>query len=454
MDESGAGAGAGYDKKTKKYYPSTLYSADIKVLVKAKILKKSVYKTSFSEYITAAEMNKILRSLHRFLGGDSAIEPVTVIDSQVTGEDGVAVSATERGEALSSLAVAVMNAKPDEWASLREPLFEFLAKNAESSANGTVAPAVINMAELEKDGGIAQIPQTVPGISREDTFSLVSRMVWQFEPEKMVKATPVPEVPEVLNAQGEEFYNRDVYLYWVPVNNAAKYIVRIYDGNGDIKKKIMVSEPVLNLTDDSPLSFGSVFGKKVKDYPSSFTVQAVSAHGLTSKQTDPVSFTALRYASAAERYGTHYINYKDGKEGKKHQTAVTLYVWRDSGGERIPATVTFSVNSAVAESVVQIFGEYFNGKEHFPIQSIGGFAVRPKRSEHNYGTAIDINPNENYMVGPGGVTAGNYWDPEKSEYSIAPDSELVKAFERHGWYWAGNGWGNTYDYMHFSYMGT
>jgi hypothetical protein len=58
------------------------------------------------------------------------------------------------------------------------------------------------------------------------------------------------------------------------------------------------------------------------------------------------------------------------------------------------------------------------------------------------------------MVGPGGITAGSYWDPERSPYSIAPDSELVRAFERHGWYWAGNGWGNTYDYMHFSYMGT
>ncbi|MDR0520169.1 MAG: M15 family metallopeptidase [Clostridiales Family XIII bacterium] len=454
IDESGATGNDGYDEETGKYFPSTLYSSDIKVLVSAKILKKNVYKKNFSEYITAEEMNDVLLRLHRFLGGAEDAAPATVSDRQVFDGSGTIVNAVERGDAISSLAMAAMNAQPAEWATLREPLYEFMAKNAASSANGTVAPAVINITELEKDGGVASIPQTNPGIEREDMFSIVSRMLWQFEPDEMIKAAPVPEVPQVLNVQGEEFYKKDIYLYWVPVNNAAKYIVRIFGKEGEDVKRVTVSEPVLNITADGPAAFSAIFGDEDRDYKASFTVQAVSAHGLKSDQTEPVSFTALKYDSVRERYGSKYIHYKDGNEGKKHQTVVTLYVWREVDGEKVPATVQFSVNKAVANSVVQIFGEYFNGRERFPIQSIGGFAVRPKRSEHNYGTAIDINPNENFMVGPNGITAGTYWDPSKSQYSIAPDSELVRAFERHGWYWAGNGWGNTYDYMHFSYMAT
>ncbi|MDR3224739.1 MAG: M15 family metallopeptidase [Clostridiales Family XIII bacterium] len=445
----------GYDEETKTYTPSVLAAADIKVLVKAKILKKkSTYKKSFSAYITADELNRVLLALHKFMGGAETDEPATVIDKQVTDGDGQLVSAVERGEAIGSLAAAAMDAKSADWGDMREAFFSFLSKNSASATNGTLAPAVINMAQYEKDGAIATIPQTTPGISREDMFALISRMVWEFESDKMIKAAPVPEIPDVLNVSGEEFYKKDIYLYWVPVNNAAKYIVRINDSKGDLLKKIIVKEPLLNITESGSLPFASIFGKKDKDYGASYTVQAVSAHGIKSKRTEPVSFTALKYDSARERYGTSYIKYKNGKKGKKHQTVVALNVWRDAGGEKVPATVSFSVNKAVADSVAQIFGEYFNGAERFPIQSIGGFAIRAKRSEHNYGTAIDINPNENFMVGPKGITAGNYWDPSKSQYSIAPDSELVKAFERHGWYWAGNGWGSTYDYMHFSFMGT
>jgi len=449
-----SGQGGYYDEETKQYAPSVLATADIKVLVKAKILKKSAYKKSFGDFITAKELNRTLLALHKFMGGAEADEPATVIDKQVTGGDGKLVNAVERGEAIGALAAAAMNAKPDGWVDMREDFFAFLSKNSMSVTNGTVAPAVINMAEYEKDGGTATIPQTNPGITREDMFTLISRMVWQFESDKMIKAAPVPEIPEVLNVSGEEFYKKDIYLYWTSVNNAEKYIVRIYNLTGDLLKKVTVKEPLLNITADGNPSFASIFGEGDANYGANYTVQAVSAHGVKSKRTEPISFTALKYYSARERYGTSYISYKSGKQGQKHQTVVTLNVWRDTGDEKVPATVRFSVNNAVADSVTQIFGEYFNGAERFPIQSIGGFAIRAKRSEHNYGTAIDINPNENFMVGPKGITAGSYWDPSKSPYSIAPDSELVRAFERHGWYWAGNGWGSTYDYMHFSFMGT
>jgi hypothetical protein len=285
-------------------------------------------------------------------------------------------------------------------------------------------------------------------------FMLISRMVWEFEREKMELVAPVPEVPETLNVSGEEFYKNDIYLYWTPVKYAAKYIVKIYDDDEKLLKTIKTYEPMFNLTEDSTPSFADVFGDGDETRYASYSIQASSSHGIRSERTERLSFVALKYDSARERYGKDYIKYKNGKKGKKHQRDVYINIWREVNGEVVPVTVKIRVHKKVVTGVKQIFDEYFYGKERFPIQSIGGFSVREKRSEHNYGTAIDINPNENYMTGPGGTVSGTFWDPEESIYSIPDDSELVRAFERHGWYWAGDGWGHTFDYMHFSFMGT
>jgi hypothetical protein len=310
------------------------------------------------------------------------------------------------------------------------------------------------VADTTTDAAIATEPAPDQGITREDMFMLISRMVWEFDREKMLEFAPIPDTPTVLNVSGEDFYKKDVYLYWTPVKYAEQYVVKIYDKSEKMLKSIRTGEPMLNITEESKPSFKTVFGKKDENHYAYYTVQAMSAHGVRSEKTEPVSFTALRYDSARERYGKDYIKYKDGEKGKKHQKTVSLNVWREVGGEKIPATIKLRVNKKVVASVKQIFGEYFSGKERFPIQSIGGFSIREKRSEHNYGTAIDINPKENYMVGPEGAESGEFWNPEESVYSIPDDSELVRAFERHGWYWAGDGWGDTYDYMHFSFMGT
>lgn len=135
--------------------------------------------------------------------------------------------------------------------------------------------------------------------------------------------------------------------------------------------------------------------------------------------------------------------------------SVTVPVWRiGSNGEKVSSTATFSVHSAIADKVRLVFEDIYNGSEKFPIKDVGGYAWRGGKSEHNGGTAIDINYNENYCIYNNGNVIGKYWKPYEDQYSITPYGDVVNAFERHGFTWGGDAWRNPRDYMHFSYLGT
>ncbi len=76
-------------------------------------------------------------------------------------------------------------------------------------------------------------------------------------------------------------------------------------------------------------------------------------------------------------------------------------------------------------------------------------------SNHAYGHAIDLNPNENPYVGCGAV-----YDPRSRPYvdrsrlrkgMVTP--AVVRAFASIGWGWGGAWAGDTKDYMHFSTTG-
>lgn len=133
---------------------------------------------------------------------------------------------------------------------------------------------------------------------------------------------------------------------------------------------------------------------------------------------------------------------------------VTVPVWRLSGGKKISSTATFTVHHMIADKVKLVFEDIYNGEEQFPIRDVGGYAWRGGRSEHNGGTAIDINYNENYCIYNNGTVIGKYWKPGEDVYSIKPYGDVVNAFERHGFTWGGDAWRNPRDYMHFSYLGT
>lgn len=150
--------------------------------------------------------------------------------------------------------------------------------------------------------------------------------------------------------------------------------------------------------------------------------------------------------------------YSSPEEAMEDMEEITIKAWKvGKNGEKVAGTHTLIVHKDVADDVAAIFDEIFNGPEKFPIQSIGGYGWRGagSKSSHMQGLAIDINPDQNYFVSPSGsAKSGSYWDPETSEYSIKPGGDVVRAFTKYGWYWAGYGWHTTgKDFMHFSYTG-
>jgi len=148
--------------------------------------------------------------------------------------------------------------------------------------------------------------------------------------------------------------------------------------------------------------------------------------------------------------------YKSSAEAQKNMVSVTISVWKlNSVGQKTPGTLQVTVNKAIADRVKTIFREIYDSPEKFPIKSIGGYAWRSTgASEHALGLAIDINPNENYMIrNDGTVVSGSFWKPGENPYSIPADGDVVRIFRKYGFAWGGNAWRSSNDYMHFSYFG-
>ncbi|MDR1644113.1 MAG: M15 family metallopeptidase [Clostridiales bacterium] len=181
----------------------------------------------------------------------------------------------------------------------------------------------------------------------------------------------------------------------------------------------------------------------------------VSLKATTSGGTS-YSDTATIYAKRSSLKNAPF-SYSSKAEAQKDMTKVTFPIWKLSGGKKVESKASVTVHKDLADSVVKIFTQIFNGPEKFPIKDIGGFDWRAANSDgsysaHNSGQAIDINSNENYCIYPSGRVVGSYWKPGVDPYSITPYGDVVTAFEANGWYWLGDSYG-TKDYMHFSSSG-
>lgn len=80
-----------------------------------------------------------------------------------------------------------------------------------------------------------------------------------------------------------------------------------------------------------------------------------------------------------------------------------------------------------------------------------------KWSEHSYGSAVDINPDQNPYVSRSGRIEPPFGAPWvdralREPGMIHADHIAVRAFRDMGWRWGGF-WGATKDYMHFSASG-
>lgn len=147
-------------------------------------------------------------------------------------------------------------------------------------------------------------------------------------------------------------------------------------------------------------------------------------------------------------------------EAEAAMAEIEVPVWRLlESGEKKAGTAKLKVHAALGPVLQAVFQEIFNGEEQFPIKNIGGYAWRSsERSEHRWGTAVDLNWEENFEaeIGEDGeliATTGNYWKPGEDPYSIPEDGDVVRAFKKYGFSWGGDAWASKRDYMHFSYFG-
>lgn len=140
------------------------------------------------------------------------------------------------------------------------------------------------------------------------------------------------------------------------------------------------------------------------------------------------------------------------EEMEKYLVNVLVPITTKSG---VKTTKTVKLHIAIAEDVRKALQEAQD--KGFKVYEVQGYNWRnvagsKTRSQHSYGLAVDINVAENCQMKNGKVTAGSFWNPGKSEYSIPEDGVLVKAFNSIGWGWGGN-FSSSKDYMHFSYTG-
>lgn len=206
--------------------------------------------------------------------------------------------------------------------------------------------------------------------------------------------------------------------------------------------------------DETPWTGGTVTA------PSGTPLQTADSDGLYRLKTYTETLASGEAAEKEARIFPDGVKYTSQAEADANMSEVTVNVWKlDASNEKYASTLTFRINTKLKDDVVAIFDEIFNSDDKPPLKDATAYAWRSPMSsgtlsDHNYGTVIDLNYNENYTVYASGTTIGTFYDPDTSVYSFPSDGTVVQTFAKYGWLWGGNAWINgTVDYMHFTYLG-
>ncbi len=270
--------------------------------------------------------------------------------------------------------------------------------------------------------------------------------------EKVIKAEDVEAYKKVgwstaqffiVKCQENDFKYGKKFIYWKKIPGITEYDVTIIEKRLSRSGDIPANKPV----ELKGISENYIY---LKTYPCcSYTVKVKG--GDSKGEATFYIFDEYDYETA-ERI---YANYPTSKEeADKLMVQITVPIWKLSNGKKVSSTATLTVHHEIAEKTKLVFEEIYNGKEQFPFKDIGAYYWRGGRTEHNSGTAIDLNSNENYCIYPDGRQIGSHWLPGEDPYSILPYGDVVRAFEKHGFTWGGDAWSSPNDYMHFSYLGT
>ena len=194
--------------------------------------------------------------------------------------------------------------------------------------------------------------------------------------------------------------------------------------------------------------------------PSGTPLQTPGADGLYRLKSYSETLASGEAAEKEARIFGDGGKYTSADQANAHMTDVTVKVWRlDGNNKYYTANVTFKINEKLKDDVIAIFDEIYQSPVKAPIKDATAYSWRNAMSsgtysDHNYGTAIDLNYNENYCVYASGTVVGTFYDPDNSVYSFPANGVVIQTFAKYGWLWGGNAWVNgTVDNMHFTYLG-
>ncbi len=254
------------------------------------------------------------------------------------------------------------------------------------------------------------------------------------------------------------YYMDDVYLSWNVIPLASAYDITLFK-NGVPSYTARIDSNYLDLrTGDTASLYSTIFGSGKQIINAAIKVVPVNSNGDPSVFFLQQEFNISPWVNDNEMItGDPEKNqFADILEAKENMTDIKVKVWNlTASGSKITSYCTLTINRNIAEDMKNIFEDIYNGKEKFPIKSCQGYSYRNGTSQHSNGTAVDINPTENYFITLDGVIkSGTLWEPGNDPYSILPDGDVVRAFKRYGWHWSPDmNWSNGKDYMHFSLIG-
>lgn len=266
--------------------------------------------------------------------------------------------------------------------------------------------------------------------------------------------------------------DNSAYLGWEKVTGATGYqVMQSSSKDGTYSRKATVTENISLGVITKNLKAGSTYYYKVRAYKTLNGKTYYGAYSTAKSITMPK--TVVKVAAAVcsavpatvagkcmKIFGTtSLVRYSSRTQAEKDMVSINIRCWdfKDSSRTtKITKTYTILVHKNIAAEVKAVFEEIYNGKEKFPIKSVGGYSWRGdgSLSEHNLGLAIDINPDENYFYNfvTNTILCGKYWKPGEDPYSIPAGGDVENAFLRHGF--TRGLWSQKNDYMHFSYFGT
>ncbi len=235
-----------------------------------------------------------------------------------------------------------------------------------------------------------------------------------------------------------------IEVTWKGKNGVDKYTVKITESRmSHYEGDIAPNEPVVYETSGNSIAF----------YPNPNRKYTIEISGKGYEDVQEIIIPRVDVSDIQKKIKESYPTTKE--EADALMCEVEVPVWRmKANGEKYSSSMVLTVHNLIADRVKAVFEEIYAGDEKFPIKDMGAYDWRGGTTEHNSGTAIDINYNENYCLYKDGTTVGEYWKPYEDAYSITPYGDVMRAFEKYGFTWGGDAWSNPKDYMHFSFLGT